>query len=438
MARMSIDDKFLRDPRITQLALDLNMSRWEAMGRLLAVFSACYDLERDIITCTQVDLAAERPGFGDAMFAVDLAVNVRGGMRIRGAGERIKYLSHKAEAGRIGGLKSGEIRKNSAKQNRSSARSSGGSNLEARGNPPDPVPDPAPDPVPDQIPDLPPAHAIPPSPEPAVPAVSPPVPAREDIARTQPIAGDQFEASKSTAPSLKSRTWTDQQPIIQRDIKPSTPPPAPPAETSLEALWSEFEAERQRVARVLRIELLPLAAHDRGRNDLANALAAARAAGERQLEVRRIRRAIAVAGAEAEGSQDSQWLTGAVFTQDNLRRLSGTTPAKAKQAAAERRAATQARARGPSGKPEIPSMPTPPKFKPEPPLPPMSAEDRAAIAELAARIGANPEAAAASLRPADLPTSELVKRFGDGPRAPPASVEPTNPDDESRRRKAAK
>lgn len=145
MARMSIDDKFLRDTRVTELGLDLGLSRWEAMGRLLAVFAVCYDLERDVLTCKQVDLAAERPGFGDAMFAADLAVNVRGGMRIRGAGERIKYLSHKAEAGHIGGLKSGESRRNQAKQNRS--------NHEARGNPPDPVPDVVPDPVPDEVPD---------------------------------------------------------------------------------------------------------------------------------------------------------------------------------------------------------------------------------------------------------------------------------------------
>mgnify|MGYP001615385787 FL=1 len=149
MARMSIDDKFLRDTRVTQLAIDLRISRWEAMGRLLAVFAVCYDLERDVLTCTQVDLAAEKPGFGDAIFAADLAVNVRGGMRIRGALERIEYLSHKSEAGRIGGLKSGESRRNRLKQNAKQNPEAG----EARGNPPDPVPDLPPDPVPDPVPD---------------------------------------------------------------------------------------------------------------------------------------------------------------------------------------------------------------------------------------------------------------------------------------------
>jgi uncharacterized phage protein (TIGR02220 family) len=157
MARMSIDDKFLRDPRVTRLAANLHITRAEAMGRLLMVFAACYDLERDVLTCTDVDLAAERPGFGDEMFACDLAINVRGGMRIKGACERIAYLKEKREAGRYGGVKSGESRRNSpkhdlkhevahtSKQNRSTPQ--------ARRNLPDPVPDLPPDPVPDPVPE---------------------------------------------------------------------------------------------------------------------------------------------------------------------------------------------------------------------------------------------------------------------------------------------
>src|ERR1043166_6122728 len=227
MARMSIDDKFLRDPRITQLAMDLHMSRWEAMGRLLAVFAVCYDLERDTLTCNQVDLAAERPGFGDAMFASDLAVNVRRGMRIRGAGKRIEYLAPKRAAGRLGGLKSAESRRLAAKQRRTSAGGAASNaitdadqnaeatthgpakqnstndhndakphgnqlkqnreNREARLNPPDPVPDLLPDPVPEDQ-DLPPARdravpALPPQPPPPQPAPPPVLPA--SIARAE-------------------------------------------------------------------------------------------------------------------------------------------------------------------------------------------------------------------------------------------------------------
>jgi uncharacterized phage protein (TIGR02220 family) len=145
MARMSIDDKFLRDPRVARLARALGWSRYEARGRLLDVFAVCYDLETDVLRAEDIDTAAEHPGLADEMFAVDLAVNVRGGLRIRGAGKRIEYLGAKREAGRLGGLKSGESRRLSAKHPRS--------NNEAPPNPPDPVPDLPPDPVPDPVPD---------------------------------------------------------------------------------------------------------------------------------------------------------------------------------------------------------------------------------------------------------------------------------------------
>lgn len=140
MARMSIDDKFLRDPRVARLARNLRWSRYEARGRLLDVFAVCYDLETDVLRAEDIDAAAEHPGLADEMFAVDLAVNVRGGLRIRGAGKRIEYLGAKREAGRLGGLKSGESRRLAAKHERS--------NHEAPPNPPDPVPDPVPDPDP--------------------------------------------------------------------------------------------------------------------------------------------------------------------------------------------------------------------------------------------------------------------------------------------------
>jgi uncharacterized phage protein (TIGR02220 family) len=149
MARMSIDDKFLRDPRVHELALALGISRFDAMGRLLAVYAICYDLERDVLTTRAIDIAAEREGFADAVFEADLAVNVRGGMRIRGALERIEYLQTKSESGRIGGIKSGESRRNSSKQKREAELEAN----EARRNPPDPAPDPAPDPVPDPVPE---------------------------------------------------------------------------------------------------------------------------------------------------------------------------------------------------------------------------------------------------------------------------------------------
>ncbi len=146
MARMSIDDKFLRDPRVADLADDLGISRFDAMGRLLAVFALCYDFERDTLRTSDIDRAAERPGFADAIFAADLAVIARGGMRIRGANQRIEYLAGKREAGRVGGANSALSRQLASKHPVQAPR-------QARGNLPDPVPDVVPDPAPDRVPD---------------------------------------------------------------------------------------------------------------------------------------------------------------------------------------------------------------------------------------------------------------------------------------------
>ena len=88
-----------------------------------------------------------------------------------------------------------------------------------------------------------------------------------------------------------------------------------------------------------------------------------------------------------------------------------------------------------AGRPEQPSMPTPPKFERAAPPPAISAEDRAAMLAQAAAAAAAPER---GREIASMPTHELVKRFGDGQRAPPSAAQ-TSPDpDEKSLRKAAK
>ncbi len=162
MARMSIDDKVLRDPRITALAKQLGWSRRETLGCLVAeVWSICYDQESPVISPRMIDIAAGHDGFADALLDCELATRDRSGkLRISGAKERIEYLDHKKRAGREGGLKSGESRTKEPKQKPSSGEAhlkQRGSTPQAAGNPPDPVPDPSsvPDPVPDPVPDNP-------------------------------------------------------------------------------------------------------------------------------------------------------------------------------------------------------------------------------------------------------------------------------------------
>lgn len=150
MARMSIDDSFLRDPRVARLARACGWSVYEARGRLLEVYAICYDRKDDTLVDHDIDIAASSDGFAAQMVAVELADALRGGrkFRIKGAAERIEYLRKLRESAVVGGVKSGESRR----QKRSNGSTVRFDEVEATASPPSPVPDSAPDPVPDLVP----------------------------------------------------------------------------------------------------------------------------------------------------------------------------------------------------------------------------------------------------------------------------------------------
>lgn len=202
MARMSIDDKFLRDGRVKLLGQRFGWSRRETMGALLDVFAVAYDQEDDVIPVAEIDAAADEAGFAMAMVAVNLGEMDGDDVRIKGAAERIEYLAKKREAGAKGGRKSGESRRNRREAKRSTASEA----REASWNPPDPVPDLAPDPVPDLGRDAP---------------ASPPLP-------TEPPGPD---------------------PLTLQPSQPKTPRPAKATKHRLPAGWTPRPQERERAAR---------------------------------------------------------------------------------------------------------------------------------------------------------------------------------------------
>lgn len=112
MARMSIDDRALRDPRILRLARAVGWSRRETIGALLDVWAVCYDRQTPQLLPQDIDIAAEHDGFCAAMVEVELARPARGNrlVHVCGVKDRIQYLASKREAGRVGGLKSAESR----------------------------------------------------------------------------------------------------------------------------------------------------------------------------------------------------------------------------------------------------------------------------------------------------------------------------------------
>src|SRR3990167_6038364 len=117
MARMSIDDRFLRDPRVVRLANAMGWNKYEARGRLLEVYAIAYDMvdagHEAVLQADDIDIAASSEGLAKQMLAMDLAVEIEPGkFYIRGAKHVTEYLVDKREAGRLGGIKSGESRRN--------------------------------------------------------------------------------------------------------------------------------------------------------------------------------------------------------------------------------------------------------------------------------------------------------------------------------------
>jgi hypothetical protein len=133
MARMSIDDRALRDPRILRLARAVGWSRRETIGALLDVWAVCYDRQTPQLLPQDIDIAAEHDGFCAAMVEVELARPARGNrlVHVCGVKDRIQYLASKREAGRVGGLKSAETRGSTIKHTGKHSLSTRGSSAQA-------------------------------------------------------------------------------------------------------------------------------------------------------------------------------------------------------------------------------------------------------------------------------------------------------------------
>lgn len=119
MARMSIDDMFLRDPRVLRLGRACGWNKFETRGRLLEVFALVYDRvdagADDVVQVADIDTAADHEGLAVLMIEHGLAEKDRRGVRIRGARERTNYLATRKGSGQLGGIKSGESRRKKAK-----------------------------------------------------------------------------------------------------------------------------------------------------------------------------------------------------------------------------------------------------------------------------------------------------------------------------------
>lgn len=180
MARMSIDDSFLRDPKVLRLAKRVGWSRRETMGALLDVWAVAYDRATAVLPAEDIDIAAQHDNFACDMVVVGLATQTENGMRITGAEARVNYLTVKAEAGRKGGFISGISRAKVANAESKQCFD----NAEAPANPiPTPIPTASPIPSPRPEGERHRGKLVRRSPETAIPAEWHPTPEHSEIAR---------------------------------------------------------------------------------------------------------------------------------------------------------------------------------------------------------------------------------------------------------------
>jgi hypothetical protein len=120
--RVNVDSQALTDPRIRRIGKRLGISRWDALGRLIAVWHNCYDRRASIVSTEDVDECVELDGFAVAMVECDLAdpperisnaaeIGLsRGLIYVRGVTDRIRFLDEQKAKGRA----SGEARRKSS------------------------------------------------------------------------------------------------------------------------------------------------------------------------------------------------------------------------------------------------------------------------------------------------------------------------------------
>lgn len=104
MARVNLDGKIWKDPRVRRLARRRKWSMRETVGTLAAVWDVAYDSKSSIMSALDVDTAAETDGFA-AELVLELLADQENAedVRLRGIEERIQYLIAQAERGRQGG-----------------------------------------------------------------------------------------------------------------------------------------------------------------------------------------------------------------------------------------------------------------------------------------------------------------------------------------------
>lgn len=104
MARVNLDGKIWRDPRVKRLTIHRAVSLRETVGTLAAIWDVAIDSHSAIMLAVDVDAAAEASGYSADLVTFGLAEDLGDRVRLRGVEERIAFLKTQAERGRLGGI----------------------------------------------------------------------------------------------------------------------------------------------------------------------------------------------------------------------------------------------------------------------------------------------------------------------------------------------
>lgn len=108
MARINLDDPFFSDARVVHLAQLSGESKFSSRGRLVGLWHYCTERTRDRLSAIEINQQAEwfsKEGicFAELLAEVGLATKVRSGFRIKGIGERFRWLKSQREKSLKGG-----------------------------------------------------------------------------------------------------------------------------------------------------------------------------------------------------------------------------------------------------------------------------------------------------------------------------------------------
>src|SRR3990167_2762243 len=102
--RVNMDSSIINDPRFKLVAADMGKSWREVIGSCFLLWTACYERRSICLRLDEADVAAELPGFAEALIKRGLATRTDAEtMRVHGVEARIAFLEKQSEKGKRGG-----------------------------------------------------------------------------------------------------------------------------------------------------------------------------------------------------------------------------------------------------------------------------------------------------------------------------------------------